>query len=170
MRSLDDRDEEFIQYVSAYRGGFTRAARLLTVGDDAAAEDLVQSTLTRLYLAWSRVAHADNPAAYGYASLTHTFPKEQRRAHRRREVVTDMVLDTAVDGADVETSSLIFGALKQLPPRQRTVVVLRHFLEYDVAGTAQLLGCSQGTVKSQNSKALTRLRELLGGYTLTEGN
>ena len=169
MRS-PDRDEQFIQYVAAYRGGFTRAARLLTAGDDAGAEDLVQSTLTSLYLAWSRVARADNPAAYGYASLTHTFLKEQRRAHRRREVVTDKVLETVVDSADVETSSLIFEALKQLPPRQRAVVVLRHFLEYDVAGTAQLLGCSPGTVKSQNSKALSRLRELLGAYTLTEGN
>jgi RNA polymerase sigma-70 factor (sigma-E family) len=165
-----DRDEEFVQYVSAYRGGFMRAARLLTAGDDAGAEDLVQSTLTSLYLAWPRVARADNPAGYGYASLTNAFLKEQRRAHRRREVVTDKALETVVLGADVETTSLILEALKQLPPRQRAVVVLRHFLEYDVAGTAQLLGCSQGTVKSQNSKALTKLRELLGAYTLTEGS
>jgi DNA-directed RNA polymerase specialized sigma24 family protein len=85
MRSLDDRDEEFIQYVSAYRGGFTRAARLLTAGDDAGPEDLMQSTLTSFTWPGSRVAHADNPAAYGYASLTHTFLKEQRRAHRRRK-------------------------------------------------------------------------------------
>jgi RNA polymerase sigma-70 factor (sigma-E family) len=169
MRSLD-RDEEFIQYVSAYRGGFMRTARLLTAGDDAGAEDLVQSTLTSLYLAWPRVAHADNPAGYGYAALTNTFIREQRRAHRRREVVTDQAIENVVDGADVETTSLIFEALKQLPARQRAVVVLRHFLQYDVAGAAQLLGCSQGTVKSQNSKALTRLRELLGAYTLTEGS
>ena len=70
MSSLE-RDEEFVQYVSAYRGGFLRAARLLTAGDDAGAEDLVQSTLTSLYLAWPRVARADNPAAYGYGSYTH---------------------------------------------------------------------------------------------------
>jgi len=69
MSSLE-RDEEFIQYVSAYRSGFMRAARLLTAGDDDGAEDLVQSTLTSLYLRWSRVANADSPAAYGYASLT----------------------------------------------------------------------------------------------------
>lgn len=169
MRSMD-RDEEFIQYVSAYRGGFMRTARLLTAGDDAGAEDLVQSTLTNLYRAWPRVTHADDPAAYGYASLTNTFLREQRRAHRRRELVTDQALETVVDATDVETSSLIFDSLKQLAPRQRAVVVLRHFLQYDVAGTAQLLGCSPGTVKSQNSKALTRLRELLGAYTLTEGN
>ncbi|HEY3529890.1 MAG TPA: SigE family RNA polymerase sigma factor [Nocardioides sp.] len=169
MRALE-RDEEFVQYVAAYRGGFMRAARLLTAGDDAGAEDLVQSTLTSLYMAWPRVARADNPAAYGYASLTNTFLKEQRRAHRRREVVTDRALETVVDRVDVETNSLILEALRQLAPRQRAVIVLRHFLEYDVAGTAQLLGCSQGTVKSQNSKALTRLRELLGAYTITEGN
>jgi RNA polymerase sigma-70 factor (sigma-E family) len=169
MRPLE-RDEEFVQYVSAYRGGFMRAARLLTAGDDAGAEDLVQSTLTSLYLGWARVAHADSPAAYGYASLTNTFLKEQRRAHRRREVVTDRALESVVETTDVETSSLIFQALRQLPPRQRAVVVLRHFLDYDVAGTARLLGCSQGTVKSQNSKALARLRELLGAYILTEGS
>jgi RNA polymerase sigma-70 factor (sigma-E family) len=167
MRSLG-RDEEFVQYVAAYRGGFMRAARLLTAGDDAGAEDLVQTTLTSLYLSWARVAHADNPAAYGYASLTHTFLKEQRRAHRRREVVTDQALERVGTTADVETTSLIFDALKQLAPRQRAVVVLRHFLDHDVAATAHLLGCSPGTVKSQNAKALARLRELLGASMITE--
>ena len=169
MRSLD-RDEEFVQYVSAYRGGFMRAARLLTAGDDAGAEDLVQSTLTTLYLHWPRVAQADSPAAYGYASLTNAFLHEQRRAHRRREVVTDKAPEVVAGAADVETSSMVFETLQRLPPRQRAVVVLRHFLDYDVARTARLLGCSQGTVKSQNAKALTKLRELLGTYIFTEGS
>jgi RNA polymerase sigma-70 factor (sigma-E family) len=167
MRSVG-RDEEFVQYVAAYRGGLMRTAKLLTAGDDAGAEDLVQATLTSLYLSWSRVAHADNPAAYGHASLTNAFLKEQRRAHRRREVVTDQALERVADAADVETSSVVLDALKQLAPRQRAVVVLRHFLDYDVAATAQLLGCAPGTVKSQNAKALTRLRDLLGTHIFTE--
>jgi RNA polymerase sigma factor (sigma-70 family) len=72
--------------------------------------------------------------------------------------------------ADVETRSLVLDAQRRLPPRQRAVVVLRHFLDYDVATAAQVLGCSPGTVKSQNAKALSTLRELIGAPTLTEGS
>ena len=63
----------------------------------------------------------------------------------------------------------MFAALHELPPRQRAVVVLRHFLEYDVAAAAQTLGCSEGTVKSQNAKASSKLRERLGEPITQEG-
>jgi RNA polymerase sigma factor (sigma-70 family) len=63
----------------------------------------------------------------------------------------------------------VLDALDQLAPRQRAVVVLRHFLQYDVAATAEVLGCAEGTVKSQNAKALAHLRELLGTSLYAEG-
>jgi len=165
----EERDAGFSEYVAAHRVRLVRTARLLTAGDEAGAEDLVQSALTRLYVHWPRVVRADDPVAYGFRSLTNTFLDEQRRAHRRRELVLDRTPDRAAADDDAETRSVVFDALVQLPPRQRAVVVLRHFLEYDVAGAARVLGCTDGTVKSQNAKALSRLRELLGANALTEG-
>jgi DNA-directed RNA polymerase specialized sigma24 family protein len=142
MRDLQ-RDTEFEEFVLAQRSALVRMARLLTAGDDALAEDVVRVTLTKLYVAWPRVRRAGNPVGYARTSLTHVFVDETRRAHRRHETPTD---DTPERGQ---------------PPRQRAVVVLRHWLDLDVAETAQILSCSTGTVKSQNAKALDRLRAAL---------
>jgi RNA polymerase sigma-70 factor (sigma-E family) len=165
----ETRDAEFSDYVLAQRVRLLRAARLLTAGDDAAAEDLVQTTLTRLYVHWPRVRRADDPVAYGHRSLTNAFIDERSRAHRRREVVSDQTPEVAGTDGDPDTRRLVLDALGSLAPRQRAVVVLRHFLQYDVAATADALSCSQGTVKSQNAKALGRLRDLLGEPLTTEG-
>ena len=165
----ETRDAEFSEYAAAHRGRMVRTARLLTAGDHAAAEDVVQTTLTRLYVHWPRVRRADDPVAYGFRALTHAFLDERGRAHRRRELVTDQALDSPGPSVDHETRSLVLEALRRLPPRQRAVVVLRHFLQYDVAGAAAALGCSEGTVKSQNAKALGSLRERLGEPITPEG-
>ena len=165
----ETRDAGFSEYVVAQRVRMVRAARLLTAGDDAAAEDLVQTTLTRLYVRWPRVSGADDPIAYGYRSLTNTFLDERQRAHRRHEMVTERQPEHPAPGADPDVRALVLDALNELAPRQRAVVVLRHFLEYDVHGAARVLGCSDGTVKSQNAKALARLREILGDQLLNEG-
>jgi RNA polymerase sigma-70 factor (sigma-E family) len=163
------RDTAFSEYVAGQRVRLVRAARLLTVGDEAEAEDLVQATLTKLYVNWSRVIRADDPVAYGYRSLTNTFLDERRRAHRRREVVTDTTPEVADPTADPDTRRLVLEALEGLAPRQRAVIVLRHFLQYDVAAAAEVLGCAEGTVKSQNAKALAHLREVLGASLHAEG-
>src|SRR4051812_21378029 len=80
-----DRDAEFVDFTRRHRATLVRTATLLCAGDPASAEDLVQTTLTRLYLAWSRVRRADNPLAYARTSLTHAFIDETQRAYRRRE-------------------------------------------------------------------------------------
>lgn len=165
----ENRDSEFSAYVVAQRPSLVRAARLLTAGDEPAAEDLVQTTLTRLYVRWSRARGADDLVAYGHRSLTNAFLDERRRAHRRRETVTDRLPETVDAGHDGETRQVVLAALEGLPARQRAVVVLRHFLQYDVAATARVLGCAEGTVKSQNAKALAHLREALGPTLTTEG-
>ena len=155
-----DRDAEFVEFVTAQRTALVRMARLLTAGDDALAEDLVQTTLTRLYVHWPRVRRAGNPVGYARTSLTHAFVDEQRRAHRRRETPTDAGRSTRRPTAttDTDLAQTVLAALAALAPRQRAVVVLRHCLDLDVAETARVLGCSTGTVKSQNAKALDRLR------------
>jgi RNA polymerase sigma-70 factor (sigma-E family) len=160
MRAAD-RDGEFVEFVTAQRTALLRMARLLTAGDDAAAEDLVQTTLTRLYVQWSRVRRAGNPVGYARTSLTHAFVDEQRRAYKRRELTTDAVTERAVHDVDRDLAQSVLAALAQLAPRQRAVVVLRHFLDLDIAETARVLGCTTGTVKSQNAKALDHLRAAL---------
>jgi RNA polymerase sigma-70 factor (sigma-E family) len=161
MRAID-RDSEFVEFVTAQRSALLRMARLLTAGDDAAAEDLVQTTLTRLYVHWPRVRRAGNPVGYARRSLTHTFVDEQRRAYKRRELTTDVVSDRAAEVKDEDLAQAVLAALAGLAPRQRAVVVLRHFLDLDVAETARVLSVSTGTVKSQNAKALDHLRASLG--------
>jgi RNA polymerase sigma-70 factor (sigma-E family) len=155
------RDTEFVEFVSAQRTALVRMARLLTAGEEASAEDLVQTTLTRLYVHWPRVRRAGNPVGYARTSLTHAFVDEQRRAYTRRETVTDVLSDRPTDDGDTDLAQVVLEALATLAPRQRAVVVLRHFLDLDVAETARMLGCTAGTVKSQNAKALDNLRSVL---------
>ena len=147
----------------AQRGPLVRMARLLTAGDDALAEDLVQTTLTRLYVAWPRVRRVGNPVGYARTSLTHAFLDERRRPYRR-ETPTDALPGHRVvrrRSPATEAATSCSRHLAGLPPRQRAVVVLRHWLDLDVAETARLLSCSTGTVKSQNAKALDHLRTAL---------
>jgi RNA polymerase sigma-70 factor (sigma-E family) len=155
------RDREFTEFVLAQRAVLVRMARLLTAGDDALAEDLVQTTLTKLYVAWPRASRAGNPVGYARTTLTHNFVDEHRRPHRRHETPSDVPSDRATSDADPGVAAEVLTALRDLAPRQRAVVVLRHWLDLDVAETARLLGCSTGTVKSQNSKALAHLRSAL---------
>jgi RNA polymerase sigma-70 factor (sigma-E family) len=157
----NDRDTEFVEFVTAQRTTLVRMARLLTAGDDGFAEDLVQTTLTKLYVHWGRVRRAGNPVGYARTSLTHAFFDEQRRAHRRRETPTDTQTEVPTVEPDPDLAHTVLSALASLAPRQRAVVVLRHWLDLDVAETARVLSCSTGTVKSQNAKALDRLRTIL---------
>jgi len=160
MRAVD-RDREFVEFVTAQRTALLRMARLLTAGDNAAAEDLVQTTLTRLYVHWPRVRRAGNPVGYARTSLTHAFVDEQRRAYKRRELSTDVIAESPTYEGDPDLARSVLAALATLAPRQRAVVVLRHFLDLDIAETARTLGCTPGTVKSQNAKALGHLRTVL---------
>jgi RNA polymerase sigma-70 factor (sigma-E family) len=163
-----ERDAQFTEFVVAQRARLLRAARLLAVGDEALAEDLVQTTLTKVYVAWPRVRRADDPVRYAHRMLTNAFIDETRRAHRGRERFESPPDDsrTAVPApADPGLRDAVLAALAGLAPQQRAVVVLRHWLDLDVQATAQALGCSTGTVKSTNSRALAHLRVALEGLT-----
>jgi RNA polymerase sigma-70 factor (sigma-E family) len=167
MRSTE-RDREFVDFATAQRAPLVRMARLLTAGDEALAEDLVQTTLTRLYLAWPRVRRAGNPVGYARTTLTHAFVDERRRGHRRFETTTDTITDRPTAAREPGLGDVVLTALRALAPRQRAVVVLRHWLDLDVAETARILDCSTGTVKSQNAKALATLREALAPHLTLE--
>jgi RNA polymerase sigma-70 factor (sigma-E family) len=163
-RSL--RDEEFSVFVRARRVELLRSACLLTAGDTHRAEDLVQTALARLYVAWPRVRRDGTQAAYAWRIIVNAHLDEVRQPRWRRErYVADPPdgagpappgdLPDGIDGDQIRT------ALAALPPRMRAAIVLRHWLDLSVEETASLLNCSEGTVKSQTAKALARLRELL---------
>ena len=154
------RDEQFSEYVVQRRTQLRRVAYLLC-GDVHKAEDLAQTALMKLYVAWPRVQRAGNVDAYARRILVNSGIDESRRPWRREEAGLDGVEPPVVPGPGVEDRTALMDALAQLPLGQRRVVVLRHFLGLSVEETAGDLQCSPGTVKSQNSRALARLNDLL---------
>ena len=162
MRS--SRDEEFRDYVLAQHSDLLRTATLLTAGDRHLAEDLVQTTLTRLYLSWPAFQRADNPVAYARRALVNALMDERKRLWRRREHSMPSLPERPLPApASNSRTEALNQALRELPARMRAAVVLRYFHDLNVAETAQALGCSQGTVKSQTARALDRLRVVLDG-------
>ena len=153
-------DEEFTEFVQGAWAGLYRTAYLL-VGDVGLAEDLVQSALAKTYVAWSSVRDVHAAPAYARTTLVNTAASWFRRRSWRNELPTHTLPDSHQD-EDPSDRPAVLDALTQLPPRQRAVVVLRYYEDLSVADTAHALGCSEGTVKSQTSKALDTLRRLLG--------
>jgi len=160
-------DEQFTAFVNDAWRPLYRTAYLL-LGEHGAAEDLAQAALTKTYVAWGRIREAD--AAYGYARsvLLNEARSLFRRPSWRRELPSGELPEQAHE-SDPSDRPAVLDALRLLPPRQRAVVVLRYYEDLDVAGTAEVLGCSTGTVKSQTSDALSKLRRLLGDAILPEG-
>ena len=151
-------DEDFSAFATSRWPGLVRLAFGLT-GDRWLAEDMAQTALARAYVAWRRVSRADDPDAYLCRILVNTSNRRFRR-HRVAEQAGDPP-DTAVEGpADlVGERAALLAALRQLPPRQRAVVVLRYWEDLTDAQIAVTLGCSPGTVRSQLSRALAKLRD-----------
>jgi RNA polymerase sigma-70 factor (sigma-E family) len=155
----------FADYVGARGQALQRTAYLLT-GDWAMAEDLLQTALARIYPRWERILR-DDPDAYVRKVLVNTWSSWWRRKWRA-EVPTEMVIDSAAADpyVDADRRRAVAAALAVLPPKQRATVVLRFHEDMSEAQVAALLGVSVGTVKSQTSKALAKLRnsESLAGY------
>ena len=160
---MSERDEQFTRYVQVRREHLRRSA-LVLCGEPATAEDLVQTTLTKLYLAWPRVAAMSGQDAYARRVLVNAHVDLTRRPWWRRErAVGDDLPDRAAPPGRVtlEDRDELADALDALPPAMRRVVVLRYLWDLGVAETADLLGISTGTVKSQTSKALAHLARAL---------
>ena len=152
-----DGGEGFSAFAVSRWPGLVRLAFGLT-GDRWLAEDIAQTALARAYVAWRRVSRAGDPDAYLRRILINSSHRRFRR-HRVSEQPGDPP-ETPVDGpADlVGERAALLAALRQLPPRQRAVVVLRYWEDLTDAQIAAALGCSAGTVRSQLSRALAKLR------------
>ena len=156
-------DDEFRAWTAENRQLLVRTATLLTAGDQHTAEDVVQTTLTKMYLAWPRLRGVQNRTAYARRVLVNAFTDEMRSTRRKREDLRSQMPDTVIGSGGVpDDTRLLYAALGELPERMRATVVLRYFHDLSVAETARSLRCTQGTVKSQTARALDKLKLHLG--------
>lgn len=167
--------EGFREFVVGRSPSLLRTAWMLT-GDAASAEDLLQTALARTWPHWSRVRQG-HPEAYVRQVMVRTNASWRARFWTREKptdlasasvgIRTDLYADTDPSGS-VTDRLVLAQALAQLPLRQRQAVVLRYFDDLSVAAVAEIMGCSEGTVKSQTAKGLARLREVIGQDVLVE--
>ncbi|GAA3247740.1 SigE family RNA polymerase sigma factor [Dactylosporangium siamense] len=157
-------DDGFRAFVTAQWEPLTRTAYLLT-GDRGAAEDLVQSVLEKSHRRWGRIVRSDAPEIYVRRAMVNTAISWRRR---RRVVEVPLLAADAAPAADqydrADTRQQLLVALRKLPPRTRAILVLRYFEDLSEADIAQVLGCSTGSVKSQASRGLARLRDHVDPY------
>ena len=154
------RDADFAAYLQARHASVLRTAYLLT-GDRHTAEDLVQTAFAKLYLSWDRVRDQGSMDGYLRRILVNENNSLWRRGWKKREHATDEVPEPTphVDEHDDGRSSALWDLVQTLPKKARAVLVLRYYEELSEAETAEVLGISVGTVKSQTSRALAALRE-----------
>jgi RNA polymerase sigma-70 factor (sigma-E family) len=166
-RVRNDLEREYVEYLEQRLPHLRRLAALLC-GDTHRADDIVQSAATMLYTKWRHVRAAENRDAYVRRVVINTFLKE-RRQRWSRVTLTDRMPDRpAVAGQPVDERLEVRAALRGLPSRQQAVLVLRFLCDLPVSEVAELLGCAEGTVKSQTSDALAALRRRLGDNATTE--
>lgn len=160
MGDKGERDEaEFREFATARAGQLFRIA-YLTCCDWHEAEDLVQTTLAKLYVAWHRVSSANSADSYARKVLMNTY-LSQRRLRRSGELPVADVADIRAPIEDHDVRLALIAALREVPPRSRAVVVLRHLEDHSIESVAQLMDISPAAVKSLNTRGLTRLREVL---------
>ncbi|MCX4749735.1 SigE family RNA polymerase sigma factor [Kitasatospora sp. NBC_01287] len=149
----------------------SRARRLfqvayLTCGDWHQAQDLVQTTLAKLYVAWGRLQRSGQEVeidAYARKVLVNSYLSHRRLRRSGELAVGELPEKPAGEhGGGTELRLTLLSALRLLPPRSRAAVVLRYLEDYSIEAVAEVLGSSPNAVKSLNSRSLARLRELLG--------
>jgi RNA polymerase sigma-70 factor (sigma-E family) len=144
-------------YVLAHMDGLRRYGYLLC-HDWHTADDLVAVTLGKLYRNWAHARNAVHPDAYVRKILVRSWLDEKRRPWRR-ELLTSEVPDQPVaDLTDTLDGTAALELLAGLTPRRRAAVVLRHYFDLSVDETAELLGCSAGTVRSLTARGLEAAR------------
>jgi RNA polymerase sigma-70 factor (sigma-E family) len=160
----DANEDAFRAFALSRRPALRRTAYLLC-GDWHQADDLVQAALVKLYVAWPRIRSGEQPDAYMHRILVRCYLDERRRPWRRESSV-EIVDDRGAVARPTDELLDLRAALARLPRRQRATLLLRFWVDASVAQTADALGCSEGTVKSQTARALNTLRELLGDPAL----
>ena len=157
---MDVLGSDFEQFVRDSSPGLLRTAYLLT-GDRGHAEDVVQMALLQVARKWRRIR--GEPTPYARRTVVN-LAKNHWRDRFRRPYESTLTVEPgcAPPDADVLLQQVLVRAVTKLPVRQREVLVLRYFQGLSVEQTADALGCSAGTVKSQTHHALSKLRESLG--------
>ena len=157
MKAEDE--QAFREFVTSQMASLRKLA-YMTCGDWHAAEDAVANALIKLYPRWRKL---DRPDLYAKTMVYRAAIDEKRRPWRRERAAGEAMPDVAQrDPAGATDERLrIRAALEAVPPRQRAAVVLRHYLGLSLEDTAGVLGCNVGTAKSQTSRGLAKLRELL---------
>jgi RNA polymerase sigma-70 factor (sigma-E family) len=161
--------QAFADFVAARSAALHRAAFLM-VGDAQLAQDLVQEALTKIYVAWPRLHDATNHAkveAYARKAITTTaigWFRKKSWGERTAEVLPEG--SQAGHSESVDERAWLWQALQELPVRQRAAIVLRFYEDLTEAQTAEAMGCAVGTVKSQVSAGLAKLRARLGDDVL----
>jgi RNA polymerase sigma-70 factor (sigma-E family) len=160
----------FEQFVEGSSSRMLTIAMLLTGHNRADAEDLLQTVLERAFRRWHRICRAGDPGPYVRQMLVNASIDRWRLLRRRPE--QPLVFDdrappaTGLFGPDqsagIADQDLLWRALAQLPPGQRAVLVLRYYEDLTEAQTAASLGCTVGSVKTQASRALAKLRQIVG--------
>ncbi|MFG1709627.1 SigE family RNA polymerase sigma factor [Nonomuraea sp. M3C6] len=153
-----DRHDDFREFVLARQQALMRTAYLLT-GDAHLAEDLLQSVLVKVAGQWYKLAKDGNPEAYTRRALVNQYISWRRRPRPELPSADPPERGTSYDDAALDRI-VLRQALAKLTPKQRAVIVLRYWEDLTEAQTAEALGCSPGTVKSQAHHALARLRTL----------
>jgi RNA polymerase sigma-70 factor (sigma-E family) len=165
-RLQEDDAAAFDAFVVARRGSLMRTALLLT-GDRGRAEDPVQTALFETFRRWPRLRDQADPVGYARKTLVATHLNWIRRRSWHEPAVGQIVDISQLTAADDDVGRVaerlrMRAAVLALPPRMRAVLVLHFFEDLSERDTAELLGCSAGTVKSQTARGLSRLREQLG--------
>ncbi|TDW22215.1 SigE family RNA polymerase sigma factor [Kribbella kalugense] len=160
MKASDE--AEFTEFAAAMVRRLRRTAYLMC-GDWHRAEDAAQDALVKVYRRWHRINRTQGLNSYAHQCLVTSVFDQYRKPWRRERLADTDDLDRALpDPAGiVDDRMFVVEALAALPPSQRACVVLRHYSDLSLEQTAAVLGIGTGGVKSQTSRALARLRELL---------
>jgi RNA polymerase sigma-70 factor (sigma-E family) len=164
------REDDINTFLAARWSSMFRLACLLT-GSPAEADDLLQESMVKVYLRWTKVSRTQVPEAYVRRIMVNTLVSRSRRPFRRRELLEADVGAAAV--ASAEDAGLdrvqVWPLVCALPVRQRAVIVLRYYEDLSEREIADVLGCSTGSVKSQAHDALASLRRGVAALDHVEG-
>jgi RNA polymerase sigma-70 factor (sigma-E family) len=160
--------DEFAEFAAAAAPRLRRMAFLLC-GDWHLSEDLVQTTLAKMFVSWRKIKRQEAEHAYAARTLVNTYLAD-KRLKRNEEIITSRLPEHPIQSSSPETRIVVLNALATLPPKSRAVVVLRYWADLSVDQVAATLGCSPGNVKSQSARALSRLRTALDGVAAESGH
>jgi len=168
MQTRSAPERAFDDFVTARRSALLGYAGSLAGGDRHAAEDLLQEALVKLWLVWPRIAN-EAPEAYARRILARSAARAARRCwngERPTEELPELAAMADTAGL-VEDRAQLGAALAQLPARQRTAVVLRHYCDLPERQIAETLNCALGTVSSLVSRGVVALRSLIGAVEVS---